>query len=257
MDPLTLAIRVIGTLLIDGRAGQLVHRERFKTLYPRNPPVTQARIYAARQMDEILMLDVTATEQGREPDYDLIAEVVGETFLPVSYGGGITLVEQARRIVSKCGADKVVLGTRWDLIGPIGQMLGAQAVVVAIDAGRYNDVGDRSEEETAMAAIVARHAETIGAGEILLQSVERDGTLTGYDLDLIRAVSQAVSIPVIASSGCGSPTDMLAAMRAGASAVAAGWMWDATDVTPMDCKAALEQAGYTVRPPERPYAIRR
>ena len=84
-------------------------------------------------------------------------------------------------------------------------------------------------------------------GEILLQSIVRDGTLSGYDFGLIEAVSKVVSIPVIASSGCGSPTDMVDAMRAGASAVAAGWMWDATDITPADCKTALQNAGYAVR----------
>lgn len=238
---MTLATRVIGTLLMDGGTGQLVHREHFKTLYPRNPPVTQARIYAAREMDEILLLDVTATEQRREPDYELISEVVGQTFLPVSYGGGITSVEQAVRLVRECGADKIVLRTRPLLIGQMGQVLGAQAVVVSINAidlgGPYRD----SVLRAVQSAVAA------GAGEILLQCMDRDGTLAGYDLDLIEDVAKVVSIPVIASSGCGKPADMVAAMDAGADAVAAGWMWDAVNVTPLDCKRALQAAGYEVR----------
>lgn len=250
---MTLATRIIGTLLVDGGTGILLHRVHFKTERVRGNPRTQANVYASRSMDEILLLDVTATEQKREPDYELISDIVGETFLPVSYGGGITSVEQAVRIVAECGADKVVFGTRFDLIDQIGQRLGRQAVVTSLDDGRWGS-----------SVMFAKACEESGAGEILLQSIDRDGTLSGYDLGLIESISNVVSIPVIASSGCGKPADMVAAMKAGASAVSAGWMWNATDTRPADCKRALNLCecghddhaslvSWERRPRQRPY----
>lgn len=264
---MTLATRVIGTILYDGGSGLMVHRVNFRTERSRGSPLSQAQVYVSREMDEIVLLDVTATEQGREPDYDLIAQIAETCRVPLAYGGGVSSVDIAARVIGT-GADKVVIGTGavrfpdWDmgLITAIADRFGRQAAVVSLDV-RYIGVHGRPEIERLpefmlrsgqmlpglLAVDFATFVEMAGAGEILLQSIEHDGTLSGYNLGLIEAVSKVVSIPVIASSGCGKPSDMVEAMKAGASAVAAGWMWDATGTTPYDCKIALHEAGYPVR----------
>lgn len=238
---MTVAIRVIATLLVN-RDRLLVKGRSFAADRVIGDPIQYARVMAnTREVDELVVLDVHATVDGREPPYDLIAQFAETCRVPLAYGGGVSNADVAARVIGT-GADRVVLGRRYDLAVPISRRLGAQAVVASIDAERFYvqrwgwlPVTD-----------VARHIERSGAGEILLQSVLADGTLGGYDIVAIAAVAQVVSIPVIASGGCSGPADAVAAVRAGASAVAAGALFAFTDTTPLDVKNALS-AGYPVR----------
>ena len=211
------------------------------------------RVHQGRQVDELVLLDVTATKEGRTPDLKMIDALARECFMPLTVGGGIRTVEDVRQLL-RHGADKVVIGTaaleRPRFVQEISETFGAQAVVVSVDVkdGRpFSKCGTYREDEALTAPTWAYLAEQFGAGEILLQSIDRDGTMTGYDLDLIREVSQAVSIPVIASGGCGTPEHALEAIRAGADAVAMGAMLQFTDFTPKDVARHLKESGVSVR----------
>lgn len=193
-------------------------------------PVNVINLFNRFEVDEIALLDIRATVDGREPPYELIEHLASECWVPLSYGGGISGVEEVRRILS-LGVEKVVIGTAAatdaDLVTEAAAIFGSQAVIVSVDVrhGRHGyEVfvesgrrGLRSKPEE-----YARRAEGLGAGELLLNAIDRDGTMKGYDLDLIRRVSEAVTIPVIACGGAGERDDLPLPIRAGASAVAAG-----------------------------------
>lgn len=215
------------------------------------------KVYNARDVDELVLMDITATEEGREPDYFSIEEFCAECIVPLTIGGGIRELDQIKRLL-RCGADKVVINTAAyenpALITQAAERFGSQCVVVSIDARKRKDgtyecyshagqrptgklVGDWSEE-----------MERCGAGEILITSIERDGTMEGYDLDLIREVTQKVSIPVIASGGSGSPVHFYEALvEAGASALAAASIFHFTEQTPLDMKNYLLEKNIHVR----------
>ena len=230
-----LATRIIPTILTD--KGHLVKGEGIKSDRIVGNALQAARIHGMRGVDEIMLLDVTATKEGLEPDYEMVKSLTDKCFSPVTVGGGIKTVEHVEKLL-KAGADKVCLSAwKESVISIVSNKFGKQCVVVSIDVG--NDIF--------LALNCAKNAEKIGAGEILLQSMSRDGTMKGYDLDLIKAVSGAVSIPVVASGGCSGYEDMFDAIEAGASAIAAGALFQFTDATPKGAAEYLKERNVEVR----------
>lgn len=250
-----LKIRVMPTLLYKDVG--LVKGERFDSSRRIGSLMQAIKVYNLRQVDELVFLDIMATPAGREPDFALIDEFADECFMPLTIGGGIRTVEHVDRALS-VGADKVAVNTAAvevpGLVGDIARRFGSQCVVVSIDARRRPDgshevVTRSGSRPTALdPATFAARVEAEGAGEVLITSVDRDGTLTGYDLELVRAVSDAVRIPVIASGGAGSYADLADALTgAGASAVAASAMFQFTQQTPLGAKQFLRERGLPVR----------
>lgn len=215
------------------------------------------KVYNLRQVDELVFLDISATPEEREPDYDLVDEFADECFVPLAVGGGIRSVAQVRRLL-EVGADKIVLNSAAlehpDLISDIAGTFGSQCVVVSLDFRRLDDGALRiftrcGKHDTGLdLEAFARVAEANGAGELLVTSIERDGTFQGYDLDAIRRVSGAVSIPVIASGGAGTYEHMREAVaEGGASAVAAASMFHFSERTPLEAKRHLHNNGISTR----------
>jgi imidazole glycerol-phosphate synthase subunit HisF len=242
-----LAARVIPTVLCRGR--QQVKGERFNPWRTVGLAEQAVRVHQARGVDELVLLDVGATPEGRGPDLDLVRELSEGCFMPLAVGGGVRTVEDVRALL-QAGADKVVIGTEaWisGLVREASAAVGNQALVVACDVVEkvIDVVGNRCMREVApeRAAWVAER----GAGEILLTSIDREGTLQGYDLELIRAVCEAVKVPVIAHGGCRDYADMAAALEAGASAVAAGALFQFTDATPRGAAQFLHARGIEAR----------
>ncbi len=224
--------RVIPVLLI--RDGQLYKSLRFKAPKYVGDPRVAVKIFNDKGCDELILLDITAGIAGRPPDFDLIEEIASESFMPVAYGGGVTSVEHARRVFA-AGVEKVVLNARAisepGLVTAVANLAGSSSTVVCIDVrrdwlGRQKVATDAGRNGTRLDPVEwARHVAWLGAGEIVLQSVDRDGTLEGYDLKLVAAVSGAVDVPVVALGGAGGVGHMRAAIDAGAAAAAAGSMF--------------------------------
>src|SRR5580693_5748346 len=216
-----LKVRVIPCL--DVKDGRVVKGVQFLELRDAGDPVEQARAYDAAGADELMFLDITASHEGREAIFDVIARTADVCFMPVSVGGGIRTVETARRLL-RSGADKISLNTAAvedrDLVSRCADAFGAQAVVVAIDAKRAGEGWEvftyGGRKATGLAVVdYAREAVARGAGEILLTSMDRDGAKTGYDVALLAAVTAAVGGPVIASGGAGRAAHMIEAVKAG------------------------------------------
>jgi cyclase len=221
---------VIPCLLL--RNGGLVKTVKFGEAKYVGDPINAVKIFNEKEVDELVFLDITATAANRGPNFELIRDIATEAFMPFGYGGGITTIEQVASLVA-LGVEKVVLNTsvveRPEFIREAANLVGSSSVVVSIDVkrsllGRYEVVTRNAGRKSGLDPIEwARRAADLGAGEVLLTSVDRDGTQKGYDLALLRQVTEAVSVPVIASGGAGSLDDFRAAVReAGASAVAAG-----------------------------------
>jgi cyclase len=219
--------------------------------------MTAIKVYNTREVDELVFLDITASAQNRPPDFDLIDDLADECFMPLTVGGGVRTLDDVRNLL-RAGADKVAINTaavnRPELILQIAENFGSQCVVASIDARRHEN--ERLEvfllsgsKPTGKDPIsVAREAEAMGAGEILLTSIDRDGSMNGYDVDLVRQVTSAVSIPVIASGGAGSYQDMATVLEEGkASAVAAASIFHFTQQTPKEAKHYLSEKGFAVR----------
>lgn len=215
------------------------------------------KVYNTRDVDELIVVDITATGEDRPPDCESVAEWAAECFVPLTVGGGIRTVEHIRDLL-RAGADKVSINSAAyadpDLIRTAATRFGSQCIVASIDARRLPDgrlvccshSGSRPQDRDPVAW--ARDLEAWGAGEILITSVDRDGTQAGYDLDLVRGITAAVRIPVIASGGAGSADDMLAAIQqGGATAVAAASIFHFTQQTPRGVKAHLAAHGIPVR----------
>ena len=220
--------RIIPCLLLVGE--RFVKTTRFSDPVYVGDPVNVLSIFNSFEVDEIVLLDITATLEGRSPQLDLIAHLATECLIPLSYGGGVTTTDDASRIL-EAGLEKVVLGTvlaeNPDLATDIADRHGSQAVMASLDVRREEDrhaVFVRSGRDRIAddAATQARRLQDLGVGEILLQSIDRDGTMEGYDLDVISAVSAAVTIPVVACGGAGKRAQLRDAITAGASAAAAG-----------------------------------
>ena len=215
------------------------------------------KVYNLREVDELILLDITATEENREIDFDSVSEFSQECFVPFTVGGGITKIEQIKKLL-RAGADKVAINSAaydsLELIKNSAELFGSQCIVAGIDFrlkadGNYECFRNRGQIATGRDPVKwAIDLEKNGAGEILLTSIERDGSMKGYDLELIRRVSSAVKIPVIASGGAANYDDMTRAIReSGASAVSAGAIYHFTEQTPLEAKRAMAQAGILVR----------
>lgn len=225
--------RVIPCLLLHEHG--LVKTRRFKDPVYVGDPVNAVRIFSEKEVDELVVLDIDASIEGREPNYELIAEIAGECFMPVAYGGGIQTLEHIRKLI-RCGIEKVVVNTAatqstW-VISEAAEVFGSQAVVAAVDVKKALFGGYRVMIKSGSVDTGLRLKEYVqnlvnaGAGEIFVNSVDRDGEMTGYDLDLIRLVAKSVSVPVVACGGAGKPEHLVQAVReAGASAVSAGSMF--------------------------------
>ncbi len=215
------------------------------------------KVYNLRGVDEMIFLDITATREERPPDFELVDDFADECFMPLTVGGGIRTLEDVRRLL-EVGADKVAINSAAvdhpDLIEQVARTFGSQCVVVSIDARRAGDGGysvcthSGSRNRGIAPVELAKRVESLGAGEVLLTSIDRDGTMKGYDLELTLNVSQAVTIPVIASGGAGSYQDMVSVLVEGkASAVAASSIFHFTQQTPLEAKRFLREHGIPVR----------
>jgi imidazole glycerol-phosphate synthase subunit HisF len=221
--------RVIPALLLRERG--LVKTVRFRKPVYVGDPLNTIKIFNDKEVDELVLLDIAATTQGRGPDIPFLAEACSEAFVPVAYGGGITTVEQMHALFT-LGVEKVVVNSAAHddplLIRRAADRFGSQSVVASLDVKAHLLRGYRVHRangtwDTGIDPIrYAQHMQKQGAGELLLTAIDRDGTFKGYDLDLIRAVSGSVDIPVVAFGGAASVADLGRAFRAGASAVAAG-----------------------------------
>lgn len=215
------------------------------------------KIYNMRGVDELVFLDIAATREGRRPDFELVDDFADECFMPLAVGGGISSVDDVRELL-RVGADKVIVNSAAlenpDLIAEVSERFGAQCIVVSIDFRTHPD-GTREVFTQSGARATGRdpvdfavEAERLGAGEILLTSIERDGAMQGYDVETTRDVAASLSIPVIASGGCGSHQDMYDAItEAGAHAVAAASIYHFTQATPLEAKRYLSKHGIDVR----------
>jgi len=261
------AIRVIPCLDVD--KGRVVKGVNFVDIRDAGDPVELARRYDEQGADELVFLDITASHEARDTTIAMAAAVAEEVFIPFTIGGGIRTVDDARSLL-RAGADKVSVNSaavaRPELIREISTVFGAQCCVVAIDARRTTD-DDRDaarfpsgfrvfirggREGTDLDAVAwARSAEGLGAGEILLTSMDRDGTRDGFDTELTSIVSAAVTVPVIASGGVGGVDDLAPGVLEGdADAVLAASIFHFGEATVAEAKHALQAAGISVRPPD-------
>jgi cyclase len=225
-------VRVIPVLLIQQRG--LVKSVKFKDYKYVGDPINAVRIFNEKEVDELAIVDINASKENRAPNISNIEEIVSEAFMPIAYGGGITTVDQVKKILS-AGVEKVIINRSAvknpNLITEIAKQFGSQSVVVSIDYkknffGRQGVYIENGKTNTGLDPMAfAKQLEDAGAGEIILNSIERDGTFGGYDLDMIKKVSRAVGIPVIAMGGASSIEDFRQASLNGASAVGAGSMF--------------------------------
>jgi imidazole glycerol-phosphate synthase subunit HisF len=253
-----LKTRVIPCL--DVKDGRVVKGVQFVALRDAGDPVEQARAYDAAGADELMFLDITASHEGRDAIFDVVARTADVCFMPLSVGGGIRTVETARALL-RAGADKVSINTAAvedrDLIARSADAFGSQAVVVAIDArrrpGGWEVFTYGGRKPTGLDAVAyAAEAVGCGAGEILLTSMDRDGSKAGYDVELLAAVTSAVGVPVIASGGAGSAAHMIDAVRrGGADAVLAASIFHFGETSIGEVKRRMAEAGLAVRPTEQ------
>jgi len=215
------------------------------------------KVYNLREVDELVFLDISATPDGHPPDFETVDEIADECFMPLTVGGGVRSVADVRRLL-QVGADKVAINSaaveNSELIQAAAQQFGSQCVVISIDVkkhsnGTYEVLTHAGTQPTGKDPVIwAKEVESLGAGEILLTSIDQDGRMAGYDIELTKKVSQAVSIPVIASGGAGSYEDMaLVLQEGGASAVAAASIFHYTQQTPLEAKLFLKNEGLHIR----------
>jgi len=250
-------IRIIPCLDVD--KGRVVKGINFVDLRDAGDPVELASVYNQQGADEIVFLDITASSDSRETLYEVVRRTAEEIFIPFTVGGGIRSVEDVRQIL-RLGADKVSLNTaavlRPDLISDVANEFGNQCVVVAIDARRSEITscgfevfthGGREGTGVSLLEWVKKAVEK-GAGEILLTSMDRDGTKDGFDIEMLKTVSQKVSVPLIASGGAGSAKDMVdGAMLGGADALLAASIFHFGEMTVPEVRKELSKAGLSVR----------
>ncbi len=252
-----LTRRIVPCLDVDD--GRVVKGVRFRDLRDAGDPASLARLYAREGADELVFLDISATPEGRRTAAGLAESVARRLFVPFTVGGGLRSVEGMREVLH-AGADKVAVNTaaveRPELVTEAARRFGSQAVVVAVDARRADGgegwrvrVRSGTRETDRDAVAWAREAAGRGAGEILLTSMDRDGTRDGYDLALISAVADAVDVPVVASGGAGGPEDFVDAFEAGAGAALAASLFHFGELRIPELKNHLARRGVAVRPP--------
>jgi len=250
-----LKIRVMPTLL--HRDMGLVKGVQFNSWRRTGSALQAIKVYNMREVDELVFLDITATPDERAPDFELIDDLADECFMPMTVGGGVKTPEHIQRLLA-VGADKVALNTHAiadpELIAAGAATFGSQCIVISIDVLRHEDgrlevMSHCGKRGTGLDPVDwAKRATALGAGEVLLTSVDRDGTFEGYDLELTRAVAEAVDVPVIASGGAGNYEHMAEALAEGkADAVAAASIFHFTEQTPREAKLHLKSKGFNVR----------
>ena len=241
---------------LDVRDGRVVKGVQFENLQEMGDPVERAVHYAENGADEITFLDITATVEGRETLVAKVKETAEHLFVPLTVGGGVKTVEDARKLL-RAGADKIAINTaaveNQSLIGAVARDYGAQCVVVAIDARRdgpsWRVFTHAGRKDTGMDAVTwAAKAAELGAGELLVTSIDADGGRQGYDLELTRKVAERVAVPVVASGGCGSNDDAYRALVEGkADAALVASLFHTGQETPRSMKEALKAKGVEVR----------
>ncbi|MFG2000132.1 imidazole glycerol phosphate synthase subunit HisF [Spirillospora sp. NPDC048911] len=256
---MTVAVRVIPCLDVD--AGRVVKGVNFQNLRDAGDPVELARRYDAEGADELTFLDITASSGDRETTYDVVRRTAEQVFIPLTVGGGIRAVDDVDRLL-RAGADKVSVNTaaiaRPEFLKEAAHRFGSQCIVLSVDARRvtgdtttpsgYEVTTHGGRKGTGIDAIEwARRGEELGVGEILLNSMDADGTKNGFDLEMLRQVREAVSVPVIASGGAGALEHFAPAVDAGADAVLAASVFHFGDLKISQVKDALRASGHPVR----------
>jgi imidazole glycerol-phosphate synthase subunit HisF len=249
-----LKTRIIPCL--DVHAGRVVKGVNFVDLIDAGDPVEQARVYDAAGADELTFLDITASHENRDTIYDVVRGTADHCFMPVTVGGGVRTVDDIRKLLL-AGADKVSINSaavsRPEFVAEAATAYGSQCIVVAIDAkstgsGKWEVFTHGGRKPTGIDVIEwAKQMVSLGAGEILLTSMDRDGTKSGFDLGLTKAVSDAVSVPVIASGGVGNLDHLVEGVKAGASAVLAASIFHFGIYSIADAKRHMAEAGVAVR----------
>jgi imidazole glycerol-phosphate synthase subunit HisF len=252
----TVAVRVIPCLDVD--AGRVVKGVNFQDLRDAGDPVEMAAVYDREGADELVFLDITASSSSRETTYDVVRRTAEQVFIPLTVGGGVRSVEDVDRLL-RAGADKVSLNTaaiaRPDLLREAARRFGSQCIVLSVDARRAEGTASGFEvtthggrEGTGIDAVEwSARGQDLGIGEVLLNSMDADGTRAGYDIEMIQAVRQVVTVPVIASGGAGRLEHFPPAVDAGADAVLAASVFHFGDLRIRDVKGALSAAGREVR----------
>jgi cyclase len=253
---MSLAVRVIPCLDVD--AGRVVKGINFQDLRDAGDPVELAKVYDAEGADELTFLDISASHEGRSTTLEIVSATAEQVFIPLTVGGGVGSVEDVDRLL-RAGADKIAVNTaairRPELVAEIADRFGNQVLVLSVDARRAPGTDSGFEVTThggrqsaGLDAVAwAKHAAELGAGEILLNAMDADGTQDGFDLDLIRLVRREVTIPVIASGGAGKVEHFPPAVEAGADAVLAATVFHFGTLRIGDVKKALADAGHPVR----------
>ncbi|HVU61657.1 MAG TPA: imidazole glycerol phosphate synthase subunit HisF [Mycobacteriales bacterium] len=256
---MSVAVRVIPCLDVD--AGRVVKGINFRELRDAGDPVELAATYDKEGADELVFLDITASSGNRETTYDVVRRTAEQVFIPLTVGGGVRSVDDVDRLL-RAGADKVGVNTagiaRPELLREISQRFGSQVLVLSVDARRvsgstvtasgYEVTTHGGREGTGIDAVEwATRGEQLGVGEILLNSMDRDGTTAGFDVEMIEAVRDVVAVPVIASGGAGQVEDFAPAVEAGADAVLAASVFHFGTLRIGQVKTALDAAGYEIR----------
>lgn len=248
-----LRYRVIPVVLLDGYS--VLKTIKFDVRRNLGNPITVARIYNRRNVDELILLDIDASKQKRQIDIATVADVASECFMPLTVGGGLSSVDEIANVLGN-GADKVALNTAVlnnpALIRESSGVFGRQCIVVSIDVKKdeQNDyqIFSHAAGRIDMSLMDwVREVESLGAGEILLNSVDHDGVMCGYDLNLIETISNQIKIPLIVCGGAAATSDAVSAINGGASAVAAASIFHFTNITPEDVKKDLSANGYPTR----------
>lgn len=251
---MTLAVRVIPCLDVDN--GRVVKGVNFQNLRDAGDPVEMAKVYDAEGADELTFLDITASSGNRETTYDVVRRTAEQVFIPLTVGGGVRTAEDVDKLL-RAGADKVGVNTaaiaRPDLIREIAERFGRQVLVLSVDArrtegGSFEVTTHGGRQGTGIDAVEWAHrAAELGAGEILLNSMDADGTKDGYDIEMIEAVRKHVTVPLIASGGAGRLDHFPPAVGAGADAVLAASVFHFGDLRIGEVKETLREAGHPVR----------
>ncbi|MFL6238437.1 MAG: imidazole glycerol phosphate synthase subunit HisF [Actinomycetes bacterium] len=253
---MTVAVRVIPCLDVD--AGRVVKGVNFRDLRDAGDPVEMAAVYDVEGADELVFLDITASSGDRETTYDVVRRTAEQVFIPLTVGGGVRSVDDVDRLL-RAGADKVAVNTaaiaRPELLEEISTRFGSQVLVLSVDARRapgapsgFEVTTHGGRRDTGIDAVAwAREGQERGVGEVLLNSMDADGTKRGYDLEMTRAVREVTSVPLIASGGAGALADFPPVVAAGADAVLAASVFHFGELRVSEVKAALAAAGLPVR----------